>query len=290
MKIKELAYRIIPERAFRQVAGIIIIHMASYYIPKLINMGRTAYNLSCPVDSLIPFTPLFVVFYVLAFLQWGVYYLILAREEENVMRRYLTAGAISKIVCMAVFIVIPTAIERPEIQQGGVFSFCCRVVYSFDEPTNLFPSMHCLESWLCMRLALEEHKRGRVPELARSIVRGYSGEMILCVNRKQWKEQSGDFIRIKRSEIDSLLEKIFSRRQWRLDERIESVTDEVAEAAEDEGAFFVRVHTLRTSLLSILVVLSTLFVKQHYFVDAVAAIILAELSLLTASILEKNRK
>lgn len=286
-EIKKLVYRILPERAFVPVLSVVLIHFAAYYIPKLINKDRSFYDFFTAPDGMIPFVPIFAVFYVLAFLQWVVYYLLLAREEESVMRHYLLAGAISKLSCMVLFIAFPTSMARPDVSGSGVFQFCCRVIYSFDEPTNLFPSMHCLESWMCLRLALEQRHRGRVPELARSIVKGYTGEMILGINRKQFKGIEEYLTKIKRKELETILERLVSRKRWRFEDMLSAAVDDAADAAEDEGKIFIRFHTIRTVTLSVLVFLSTMFIKQHYFTDVIAGIVLAELSLLISKYINK---
>lgn len=288
-KLDKFIFGILPKRGFVPVMSVMLLQFAAYYVPKLVNRGRTFYDLSTVPDGIIPFVPVFVIFYVMAFIQWVVYYLLLAREEECVMKRYLTAGVISKLTCMIIFIIIPTSIVRPAAAGRGFFSWCCRVVFSFDEPTNLFPSMHCLESWLCMRLALEQHRRGRVPEMARSMVRGYTGEMIPCVNRKQFKGIEEYLTKIKRAELETAFERMVSRRRWRFEDQLAAAADDAADAAEDEGQVFVRFHTIRTSVLSALVLLSTVFIKQHYFIDVIAGILLAEISLFAGKMITKER-
>ena len=254
-KLKTIAYRIFPEHAFIPVITVIGIHFFAYLVPKLVNLGRPHMLLKLPLDDLIPFTPVFIVFYVLAFIQWAVYYLRLAREDRPVMRKYLIAGAISKLVCMILFVAVPSAVDRPEVTVNGVFTWCCKVVFFFDVPNNVFPSMHCLESWLCMRLAIEEFKLGRVPELARSIKQGYTGEMIKCINRKEWN-------RIKQ--------------------------DPEKKAAAEAGEIYVHSHALLSSILTLLVLLSTVFIKQHYVLDVVSGVALAEISLAAGRIICKK--
>lgn len=288
-KVKKYIYGILPRRAFWQVLGLVALHMSAYYVPKLLFPGRECATLATAVDGWIPFVPLFSLFYVMAFVQWVFFYLLLAREEETVMRRYFTAALISKLACIVLFCALPTTIARPEPQGRDLFSFICRVVYHFDTPTNLFPSMHCLESWLCMRLALEEHRRGRVPEFARSVTRGYSGEMIRCVNRRQWKELEEYLVEITGRGDGSLRSRFLHRRKWRFEDRLAATADDMAEVAEEAGQIYVRYHTVGTCLLSLLVVLSTVFIKQHYFVDILAAIALAELSLHAGSLITRRR-
>ena len=38
---------------------------------------------------------------------------------------------------------------------SDVFSQAVALLYKVDAPTNLFPSIHCLESYICMKSALE---------------------------------------------------------------------------------------------------------------------------------------
>ena len=38
---------------------------------------------------------------------------------------------------------------RPEIVGDGVVQGLIRFIYRIDAPTNLFPSIHCLVSWMC---------------------------------------------------------------------------------------------------------------------------------------------
>jgi membrane-associated phospholipid phosphatase len=38
---------------------------------------------------------------------------------------------------------------RPEVTGEGFSSWLLRFLYRVDQPTNLFPSIHCLVSWLC---------------------------------------------------------------------------------------------------------------------------------------------
>lgn len=289
-RIKSAVLRVIPRRALLPVAVAWAVHFGAYYIPKLINRGRAHITLTMSPDRVIPFVPAFVVFYVLAFFQWVRYYLLLAREDKDIMHRYISAGIISKLMCMALFIALPTAMVRPEISGRGLFERCCAIVYAFDTPVNLFPSMHCLESWFCLRLALEENRRGRVPEIAKSLAEGYKGEMINCVNRKQWHEIREDLTEMTGRGKGSLRSRLRVRRKWQANKRIEAALDDAAEAAAAVGEVYVRSNTVLTCLLSGLVVASTVLIKQHYFADTVSGIAAAELSLLmTRGITRRHR-
>lgn len=56
----------------------------------------------------------------------------------------------AKLVCGVIFLLVPTTNVRPQLGQG-FFDFCLGAIYAMDQPTNLFPSIHCLESWICWR-------------------------------------------------------------------------------------------------------------------------------------------
>ena len=49
--------------------------------------------------------------------------------------------------------IVSNHITRPEITGTDIFSQLVRFIYSVDAPVNLFPSIHCLESWCCIRAA-----------------------------------------------------------------------------------------------------------------------------------------
>lgn len=46
------------------------------------------------------------------------------------------------------FLVLPTTNVRPELGDG-IWENLLQFVYQMDAPTRLFPSIHCLVSWLC---------------------------------------------------------------------------------------------------------------------------------------------
>ena len=52
----------------------------------------------------------------------------------------------------------PTTNVRPEITGTALSDEVTRFLYSVDQPVNLFPSIHCLESWICFRGSLKLEK------------------------------------------------------------------------------------------------------------------------------------
>ncbi len=132
----------------------------TYYLTRPISQQLPHYDLSLPLDAAIPFVPAFSVIYVLAYLQWVVGFVLIARESREVCRRVLFGEIIAKLLCMVCFLVIPTTMSRPEVVPDGFFNAIMWLIYRLDAADNLFPSIHCLESWVCFRGALHMKKLG----------------------------------------------------------------------------------------------------------------------------------
>lgn len=158
------------------------------------------YDFTTAIDRAIPLIPGWMYIYFGCYLFWIANYILVAkiyRNDQALFYRFVITDMMSRLVCAVFYIFLPTTNTRPEVTTDGFSSFLLRFLYSIDQPANLFPSIHCLVSWLC-------------------------------------------FVGIRKSKSVSTWYKAFS------------------------------------CLFALLVVLSTQFTKQHYWVDAVAGIALAE--------------
>ena len=61
---------------------------------------------------------------------------------------------IAKGICMICFVIFPATMERPDVVPDGPFTSIIYLIYTIDKPINLFPSIHCMLTWLDMRTAL----------------------------------------------------------------------------------------------------------------------------------------
>ncbi|MBO4235243.1 MAG: phosphatase PAP2 family protein [Firmicutes bacterium] len=132
-------------------AAFYILAIPLYFITHLIASNLPHHNASLPLDSSIPFVASFIWIYVLAYLQWFVGYVALARSDESICKKYFGGELIAKILCAIIFILIPTTMVRPEICACDASSNLVRWMYTIDSPDNLLPSIHCMESWLVAR-------------------------------------------------------------------------------------------------------------------------------------------
>lgn len=121
----------------------------AYYGARLIAGGWYHHNMTLPIDEWIPLVPWTVVIYFGSYVFWGIGYCVCGLREKEERNRFFCADMISKIVCLIFFLALPATNVRPEITDGGVWGFFMRLLYTIDSPDNLFPSIHCLASWLC---------------------------------------------------------------------------------------------------------------------------------------------
>ena len=140
-----------PKYSIVLIAAMLCMNMIAYMGTRLITTSRYHYNIESALDKMLPVVPFFVVFYVLAFAQWIICYLLIGREEKDDCMRIFIGEIIAKTMCLVIFLVFPTTLNRPEMTGSGIFERLLAFVYSLDAADNLFPSIHCLESWMCWR-------------------------------------------------------------------------------------------------------------------------------------------
>lgn len=123
--------------------------LAVYNGTKLLTAQRFHYDLSCAVDARIPlFTPA-VYIYVAAFAFWVIGYIVAVRHDRQGACRFLAADLLARLLCLALLLLLPTTTVRPAAPESGCGHWLLALVYRMDAPDNLFPSLHCVISWLC---------------------------------------------------------------------------------------------------------------------------------------------
>ncbi len=154
-------YKILPRYAFLPIFLCLIINIITYFGTRIFTQGMYHYDFSCRIDDSIPFTTWMIWIYILAYVAWIVGFVVIARESRAVCYEVLTGEQIAKLICLVIFIVVPTTLVRPQITGNSISDFATNMIYLMDSPDNLMPSVHCLESWLCFRGALRCKKVGK---------------------------------------------------------------------------------------------------------------------------------
>lgn len=158
--MQETLNRLLPKYVRLPLLLVVLVNMVVYYVPsRLLATDVPRYDLSLALDGLLPCVPFFLLFYVLAYGQWIGSHIFHSHDSVQLCYRLAMADIFSKVICLLCFVFIPTEITRPEIVGNGFFEWGTRFIYTIDAPVNLFPSIHCLESWLCFRGAMMLQKK-----------------------------------------------------------------------------------------------------------------------------------
>lgn len=128
-----------------------------YFVPRLFLTEVHHFDFTMDIDRSVPFVPEWVYIYLVCYLFWAANYILVGRGTKEELYRFLTAEMTAKLICGILFILIPTTNVRPEVPGTDLASVLMRMVYDMDEPTNLFPSIHCLVSWFCF-LGIRDRK------------------------------------------------------------------------------------------------------------------------------------
>jgi len=158
MSFKSKLNKIWPSFAYIPSLFVLAYNTFVYTCSKAVNINLEHYELTTCLDTQIPFVSWFIIFYVLAFAQWVWNYFFHARSGRENFYHIIVTDIIAKTICLVFFLALPTRIVRPEIVGNNFFDNFVKLIYFLDTPTNLFPSVHCLASWLCCRAAFSMKK------------------------------------------------------------------------------------------------------------------------------------
>lgn len=149
--VKNLITKIVPPYAILPLLSCPLLNMIVYSGAPWLVGDRTRYDLSLPLDELIPVVPAWTIAYVGCFLVWVVNFILICRESREICFQFLASEAIAKIICGLFFVLLPTTNVRPELIGEDCFTWVLNLIYTLDQPVNLFPSIHCMDVWFAWR-------------------------------------------------------------------------------------------------------------------------------------------
>lgn len=148
-KIIKKIIQIIPTYSFFPLIFSFTFNMIVYTGSRMIAGEWHHYNIETFLDRRIPFWAPSAIIYLGCYLFWIANYILIARQEKKEVYRFFAADFLSRVICLAFFLLFPTTNIRPELSPVGFWNKCMIIVYSVDAADNLFPSIHCLVSWFC---------------------------------------------------------------------------------------------------------------------------------------------
>ena len=154
--MKKRLVRIMPVYSWVMLTILLLANYLAYFASRIYTSGLKHYSVVSALDRKLPFIPFFIFFYLLAYVQWIVGYILIGRGGKETASRILTGELIAKGIVLICFVRFPTTIAelRPNmesLQGGGIWSELTAWLYTIDAVDNGFPSVHCLESWICFR-------------------------------------------------------------------------------------------------------------------------------------------
>ena len=149
MKLRPSRYGPLPPRTGWALAGALLYQCIVFSGTRLFTAGWRHWHMATALDGAVPFLPWTVAVYVAAYFFWAANYLLAVRQGEDRAWRFLAADMLGKTVCLGTFLLLPTAIIRPVIPAEAPLGRLLGLIYMLDTPDNLFPSIHCFNSWLC---------------------------------------------------------------------------------------------------------------------------------------------
>ncbi|MDO4650418.1 MAG: phosphatase PAP2 family protein [Eubacteriales bacterium] len=120
-----------------------------YSCGRALASGRFHYDMTLPLDERIPLVPWTMLIYWGCFIFWTFSYLWFASRDRKNAGHFFLMFLIGEVVCLWFFIFLPTTNVRPEITGTDFWSRSVIFLYQVDEANNLFPSIHCMISWMC---------------------------------------------------------------------------------------------------------------------------------------------
>ena len=161
-RIKNWIMDLLPGYGWACLCFLLLTQVVVFYVTRIPLMYMDTVDLATSLDRLIPLVPLWTVVYLLAFASWIVIYILsfaswfatfvlLFRQRKEHVYRNSAAYFLTLVLTGITFLLVPGAIERPEVPGTGFFPWLTRLVYACDPPNNLCPSLHVICSYYCWR-------------------------------------------------------------------------------------------------------------------------------------------
>lgn len=147
---------LLPTYSYLPFLLVVAVNCFVFYATRLVTRNATHFDISIWLDDRIPFCPEFIIIYILAIGQWILVLALASFEGRRFYYKATAAELSSKLFVFFVFLLMPTTMERGTIQGSDLFDQLTGIIYALDTPDNLFPSIHCLDSWVCLRVVCKQ--------------------------------------------------------------------------------------------------------------------------------------
>ena len=143
--------KLFPSYAYLPFAITVLVHFLIFFGTKPLTANAVHRSIPVPFENAIPFAPEWVTVYTATFIFWLLGLAVCMRQERELCFRMFTGIYIAELICAVFFVAMPTVIVRPEATGGVYYDRLLAQLYAADQPTNLFPSMHCMFAYMVFR-------------------------------------------------------------------------------------------------------------------------------------------
>lgn len=143
--------KLFPSYAYIPLVITVLLHMTIFWGTKPLTASAVHHSIPVPFEDAIPFAPEWVTVYTATFIFWVLGLAVCMTRERELCFRMFTGIYIAELICAVFFIALPTVIVRPEAAGGVYYDRLLAQLYAADQPTNLFPSMHCMFAYMVFR-------------------------------------------------------------------------------------------------------------------------------------------
>lgn len=138
--------------AWLSLVWLLAIPILNIFYGVLNRAGDHVFNLEIMIDQWIPFTPIFIIPYIVWYPFITGMLVLLAFKNRETYFQTLFALCMGLIISYIFFAMFQSTVQRPDIlNETGFIYRLVDVVYRTDQPYNCFPSIHVLTSYLILR-------------------------------------------------------------------------------------------------------------------------------------------
>ena len=143
--------KLFPSYAYLPFAITVLVHFLIFFGTKPLTANAVHHSIPVPFENAIPCAPEWVTVYTATFIFWLLGLAVCMTRERELCFRMFTGIYIAELICAVFFVAMPTVIVRPVATGGVYYDRLLAQLYAADQPTNLFPSMHCMFAYMVFR-------------------------------------------------------------------------------------------------------------------------------------------
>lgn len=148
---------------------VLLFHTSTYYMCKFTPFEPTL--VGGALDQKIPFSPVWVVFYVLWHPLLIITPCLLYLNNRDDFYKYIVINFLIEVLVIFIFIFYPTIYNRPDLVVNDFFTWVLNIIYMSDTPaTNCLPSMHCIICFTAIYIIVKSNKIGKKCKVFGSLI------------------------------------------------------------------------------------------------------------------------